>query len=211
MTQRNAMMGLRDYTTADLYNQPLRSGAVLPVTEYLDGPRLDMSAGLPGSIGRAITAPARAYRGEMDLGQQIDEAANMAGWLTLGGYMAPKPVNALGAGGAGAKARKSALQDQIDALAGFDKWKADNPLPPSATAAADVPVDPIPGTVVDDGWSGRPASREAMQDQLDALERILSGFLKDKGTTISAQGRNSMLPGALMSDALRLDDYAELY
>lgn len=61
----NSLLGLDDYTTADILNQPLRRGSILPVTEYADRTEWDMSSGIPGSMGRAVTAPARAYRGEM--------------------------------------------------------------------------------------------------------------------------------------------------
>jgi hypothetical protein len=60
----NSLLGLDDYTTADILNQPLRRGSILPVTEYADRTEWDMSSGIPGSMGRAVTAPARAYRGE---------------------------------------------------------------------------------------------------------------------------------------------------
>lgn len=100
----NALMGYADITTADVLNTPIRKGSVLPFTEYADRSEFDPSAGVLGSMGRAFTAPARAYRGELTDDQMIDEGANLAGWLTLGGYMSPKPANALGAGGSGIKA-----------------------------------------------------------------------------------------------------------
>lgn len=91
---------LRDYTTADVLNTPIARGGVLPFTQYADRVEFDPSSGWLGSIGRALTAPARAYRGELDETQIFDEGMNFAAWATLGGYMSPKPVNALGTGGA---------------------------------------------------------------------------------------------------------------
>lgn len=99
---------LRDYTTVDVLNTPIARGGVLPFTQYADRVEFDPSSGWLGSIGRALTAPARAYRGELDEAQMIDEGMNLAGWATLGGYMSPKPVNALGTGGA--KAATDALR-----------------------------------------------------------------------------------------------------
>lgn len=94
----NALMGYADITTADILNTPIARGGVLPLTEYADRTEFDPSSGLLGSIGRAVTAPARAYRGEMTDDQMIDEGANLAGWMTLGGYMAPKPTHVSNAG-----------------------------------------------------------------------------------------------------------------
>lgn len=117
MDRRNALMDY--YTTADVLNTPINRGAVLPLTEYADRAEWDMSSGLPGMIGQALTAPGRAYRGEIAPDQEVQEAMNFAGLLTLGGYMAPKPANALGAGGGGIKAFHGSPHD-------FDKFSMEH-------------------------------------------------------------------------------------
>lgn len=43
MDNRNRMLGLSDYTTADVLNTPIRRGAVLPWTEYADRSEFDLS------------------------------------------------------------------------------------------------------------------------------------------------------------------------
>lgn len=52
-------------------------------------------------IGQAITAPARAYRGEFDPVSEegVGEALNVAGNAMLGGFAAPKPRNVVGSAG----------------------------------------------------------------------------------------------------------------
>ena len=86
----NSLLGLDDYTTADILNTPIERGSVLPFATYADGsigpawPDLARSiggavkkvatepiataralaSGAVDSMGRAVTAPARAYRGE---------------------------------------------------------------------------------------------------------------------------------------------------
>lgn len=101
MAQRNSLLDY--YTTADVLNTPINRGSVFPLTEYANRVEFDPSSGVTGSIGNALMAPGRAYKGEIAPDQMVPEAMNLAGWLTLGGYMSPKPANALGAGGGGNK------------------------------------------------------------------------------------------------------------
>lgn len=100
-------MGLLDFlaqpSTADfrgaLRNIPVRKGGILPLTEYGDGSaRLDWTAGVPGSIMEAFTAPARAYRGEIAPDQMIPEGLNFAGTVALGSAGVPKPRGSVGMG-----------------------------------------------------------------------------------------------------------------
>lgn len=137
-------------TTADVRKVmgtiPVRSGAILPLTEYADGKvrldsdeqyeadlygnrvgligkvlgslgldasgerkaqpwgkaimsTLDAPAGLASSIGQAVTAPARAYRGEIPDGQMIPEGLNFAGSVALGSAAVPRPRASVGMGG----------------------------------------------------------------------------------------------------------------
>ncbi|MBK6599150.1 MAG: hypothetical protein IPG25_15245 [Proteobacteria bacterium] len=143
----NSLLGLDDYTTADILNTPIERGSVLPFATYADGsigpawPDLARSiggavkkvatepiataralaSGAVDSMGRAVTAPARAYRGEMSDDQMIDEAANMAGWLTLGGHMAPKvPLTKDSAIAAYKGMRYRGEPSAIDTLPDFD-------------------------------------------------------------------------------------------
>ena len=60
-------------------------------------------------IGQAITAPARAYRGEFDPVSEegVGEALNVAGNAMMGGLAAPKPRNVVGS--AGGELRGAAL------------------------------------------------------------------------------------------------------
>lgn len=51
---------------------------------------LDAPAGLASSIGQAVTAPARAYRGEIPEGQMIPEGLNFAGSVALGSAAVPR-------------------------------------------------------------------------------------------------------------------------
>lgn len=101
-------MGLLDFlaqpSTADfrgaLRNIPVRKGGILPLTEYGDGSaRLDWTAGVPGSIMEAFTAPARAYRGEIAPDQMIPEGLNFAGTVALGSAGVPRPRASVGMGG----------------------------------------------------------------------------------------------------------------
>ena len=52
-------------------------------------------------MGQALTAPARAYRGEFDpLSEEgVGEALNVAGNAMMGGYASPKPRNVVGSAG----------------------------------------------------------------------------------------------------------------
>lgn len=101
-------MGLLDFlaqpSTVDLRgalrNIPVRKGGILPLTEYGDGSaRLDWTAGVPGSIMEAFTAPARAYRGEIAPDQMIPEGLNFAGTVALGSAGVPRPRASVGMGG----------------------------------------------------------------------------------------------------------------
>ena len=87
---------MRQPSTADLYDIPVARGGVFPVTEYLNRSEFDLSSGIPGAIGSAFTAPARAARGQIPESQMIPEAFNFAGSLMSGGYAAPKPSNSIG-------------------------------------------------------------------------------------------------------------------
>lgn len=73
---------------------PVHSGGLLPLTEYGDGSvRFDSSAGLLGGL----TAPARAYRGEIAPDQMVPEALKTASLAMTGGLLAPAQRGALGA------------------------------------------------------------------------------------------------------------------
>lgn len=85
----NALMGYAasDPSTADILRTPIRRGSLWPVSEYADGSAgFDQGSGLFGSIGRAITAPHRAYSDGMTDDQIRDEGSNFAGLFGLGGY-----------------------------------------------------------------------------------------------------------------------------
>lgn len=87
---------LRQPSTTDvrgfLRDIPVRKGGILPLTEYGDGSaRLDWTAGVPGSIMEAFTAPARAYRGEIAPEQMIPEGLNFAGSVALGSAGVTRP------------------------------------------------------------------------------------------------------------------------
>lgn len=78
---------------------PVRKGGILPLTEYGDGSaRLDWTAGVPGSIMDAFTAPARAYRGEIAPENMIPEGLNFAGSVALGSAAVPRPRGSVGMG-----------------------------------------------------------------------------------------------------------------
>ena len=72
---------------------------------------LDAPAGLASSIGQAVTAPARAYRGEIPEGQMIPEGLNFAGSVALGSAAVPRPANA--AGMFGGRLAKTADHDAL--------------------------------------------------------------------------------------------------
>lgn len=84
---KNAMFNLRDYTTADVLNTPIRRGGILPVTEYADRTEFDPTSGLLGALLDAFTAPDRARRGQISEAGMIPEAFNFAGSLTLGNLL----------------------------------------------------------------------------------------------------------------------------
>lgn len=86
-------------STADVLNTPIARGGIFPLTEYADRSEFDLTSGLPGAFYDALTAPARAYRGELPAGQQVPEAFNFAGNLTLGSLLAPRPTGSIGMGG----------------------------------------------------------------------------------------------------------------
>jgi hypothetical protein len=91
---------------------PVRKGGILPLTEYGDGSaRLDWTAGVPGSIMDAFTAPARAYRGEIAPENMIPEGLNFAGSVALGSAAVPRPANA--AGMLGGRLAKTADHDAL--------------------------------------------------------------------------------------------------
>lgn len=92
-------------------NTPIARGSVLPLTEYADRVEFDSDSGLIGAMKRAFTAPYRAYQGQISDDQMVPEAMNLAGLITLGGYMSPKPANALGTGGGGIKAYHGSPHD----------------------------------------------------------------------------------------------------
>ena len=58
---------------------------------------LDAPAGLASSIGQAVTAPARAYRGEIQEDQMIPEGLNFAGSVALGSAAVPRPGGSVAA------------------------------------------------------------------------------------------------------------------
>lgn len=64
------------FTTADILNTPIERGGVLPLTRYPGRTEFDLSSGITGSLGRAVTAPARAYRGELDENAMLDEGVS---------------------------------------------------------------------------------------------------------------------------------------
>lgn len=70
-------------------------------------------------IGQAITAPARAYRGEISDEDMIAEGLNVAGNMAIGGSAVPKPSNAVGSTTArlAANAEKSSLPGVVMAEA----------------------------------------------------------------------------------------------
>ncbi len=72
---------------------------------------LDAPAGLASSIGQAVTAPARAYRGEIPEGQMVPEGLNFAGSVALGSAAVPRPANA--AGMFGGRLAKTADHDAL--------------------------------------------------------------------------------------------------
>lgn len=84
----NALMGYMhtDPSTSDLYNMPIRKGGFLPFTEYLNRTEFDPSAGILGSIGSAVTAPGRAWNGEISDEQMLSEGANFAGLMGFGEF-----------------------------------------------------------------------------------------------------------------------------
>lgn len=95
---------LRQPSTTDvrgfLRDIPVRKGGILPLTEYGDGSaRVDWTAGLPGSLYEAFTAPARAYRGEIAPDQMVPEGLNFAGTVALGSAGVPRPRASVGMGG----------------------------------------------------------------------------------------------------------------
>lgn len=96
----NALMSAAG-STQDINNQlsqiPVQRGGVFPLTTYADNStRFDPEAGVIGALAKALTAPARAYKEGMTRDEMIDEGVNFAGNVALGGYMMPKPSNALG-------------------------------------------------------------------------------------------------------------------
>lgn len=189
MDKRNALFGLNDYTTADVLNTPVRRGGILPFTEYVDRTEFDPSSGILGSIGRAFTAPARAYRGEMSDDQQIDEAANLAGWLTLGGYM-----------GSAAQPAKNAL---------MSTYKAMGPADAPADALRRARIAGADRFMLDDTqattFANKRPSTMTGDELLDAMRARGMGPANSNSATaeLFANGRNSTVPGVLMSDALR--------
>lgn len=122
---KNAMFNLRDYTTADVLNTPVRRGGILPVTEYPNRTEFDLTSGLTGALMDAFTAPDRARRGEISEANMIPEAFNFAGSLTLGSLLAPRPTGSVGMGGR-AKALEAQQPQGIRAFHGsphdFDRF-----------------------------------------------------------------------------------------
>lgn len=76
---------------------PVERASMLPFATYPDG---STKLALPGMIAedipRAVTAPARAYRGEIPDEDMISEGLNFAGNMAIGGSAVPKPSNAAG-------------------------------------------------------------------------------------------------------------------
>lgn len=134
---KNAMFNLRDYTTADVLNTPIRRGGILPVTEYADRTEFDLSSGLTGALMDAFTAPARAARGEISEADMIPEAFNFAGSLTLGnllsGAAAPAKQSAMSIYKSMGPADASADALRRARIAGADRFMLDDT---SATAFA---------------------------------------------------------------------------
>lgn len=137
-------------TTADLVNvlhdMPIRKGGVLPLTQYGDNSvRLDWSAGIPGSLYEAYTAPARAYRGEIAPEQMVQEGLNFAGSVALGSAAAPRPRGSVGmgsvnAGRAGAEQTNGILSvDPKNLFATDEAWLGDRGRP-------SYPIDNRPTT-----------------------------------------------------------------
>lgn len=84
-------------STADVLETPYHRGGILPLDWYPgDRAKFNLSSGITGALADALTAPARAYRGEIPEDQMVPEAFNFAGNLTLGGLLSPKPANTVG-------------------------------------------------------------------------------------------------------------------
>lgn len=66
-------------------NETATQGTLLPIKRYESGRvEFDPTAGLLGGVTRAVTAPGRAYKGEIPEDQMLDEAINVASQVMLG-------------------------------------------------------------------------------------------------------------------------------
>lgn len=97
------------------YNAPERTvverGAILPQTKYSDGKwEWDIHSGVPGAIINGLTAPGRAYRGEMPMNERNPETGESRtseqavsasrDTAALGGINAPPGARSVGMGSA---------------------------------------------------------------------------------------------------------------
>ena len=98
MVDRNALYRQSQQRTADqfdrpsVYDQPVKHRmGLLPFAEY-EGGKVGLAwPGMVESAANALTAPARAYRGEIAPDDMVGEGMNVAGMATMSGFAAPKP------------------------------------------------------------------------------------------------------------------------
>jgi hypothetical protein len=189
----NALMGYADITTADVLNTPIRKGAVLPFTEYADRSEFDLTSGLPGALYNAMTAPARAYRGEISEADMIPEAFNVAGSMTLGNLMsgaaAPVKQRAISAYKAMGPADAPADAMRTARIAGANRFMFDGPDGMEATA-----------------FANRRPSTLAGDELLDMLYGSGMGPANSNKATaeLFANAKTAAIPGLPMTDGMRL-------
>lgn len=192
--QPGGLWELPGYTTADILDTPINKGGILPLSEYADGRvKFDLTAGIPGSIGRAVTAPARAWRGQIDEGDLIDEGNNFAGWMTLGGLVPHASAPAKNSMMSAVKSM-GPMDAPVDALqvariAGADRFLIDD----TATA-----------------FANKRLSQPTAEDLIEALRNSGMGPANSNKATaeLFANSKPSSVPGMLMTDIDPLGYYS---
>lgn len=136
---------------------PIKRGTFLPISEYGDGTAgFDSDSGLLGMAKRAITAPARAWWGEITDDQMLDEGTNFAGLLALGG----------GSAAAAAPAKNSLMS----------MYKAFGPQDAAADALRTARISGADRFLIDDA-----ATSFALQRHAPAIGEDLLDMLRARG------------------------------
>lgn len=131
-------------------------------------------------MGQAITAPARAYRGEFDPVSEegFGEALNVAGNAMMGGFAAPKPRGVVGS--SGGDLRGAALGAIPDQAALMDRTRSRfGSAPPRDPFANPESGQPFTGA----GWHGSPDNQLAVDGAVNRSDP--SAYISPHGPWIT--------------------------